>query len=166
MTTILRLALLSVVASAPAVASVDPELDNLILSAARYGTMIEGMIHGQPVEVVPVPGGGKCQNVGVIQSASRSRGGPRIQNYAICRGEVDSIDEVSPALPEDKEFRQVVAMTVRGAVRHGGHPYVWESYVIDAKRLTPPDSQGCAQVETVVASEGLLVSHNIGRICP
>lgn len=154
--------------SATVLAGVDQETDQLVLSAARFGSMIEGMVHGQPVEVVPVPGGGRCQNVGMIQSAAMAqrRGGPRIQNFAVCRGEVETIDDVSPALPNDKEFRQIVAMSVRGAVRHGGHPYLWEAYTVDAHRVTPPDASGCAQVETIISADGLLVSYNIGRICP
>ena len=146
----------------------ESDMETLARNAAQFGNPVEGFAYGQPAVAVPVPGRGPCKNVGVIQSGGRGKysGGPRISNFSVCRNEVEALNEVSPALPEDTQFKQVVVMTVRGAARYGGQPSDWEGYHVESRRLSPPDSLGCAQVETVVSSEGLLVSHNVGRICP
>jgi len=159
--------LVSVVSSA-ALARGEPDIEALVRNAARFGNPVEGLAYGLPAVAVPVPGNGPCKNVGVIQTnrEGRSTGGPRIANYSVCGEEVDLLNDVSPSLPSDSQFRQVVIMTVRGAARYGGQPSDWEKYHIESRRLSPPDVRGCAQVETVVSWESLLVSHNVGPVCP
>lgn len=159
---------LAVFMSAAACASSESDMDTLVRNAARFGNPVEGFANGQPSVAVPVSGNGPCKNVGVIQSGGRGKysGGPRIANFSVCHDEVEAISEVSPALPDDSQFKQVVVMTVRGAARYGGQPSDWDAYHVESRRLSPPDARGCAQVETVVSSEGLLVSHNVGMVCP
>ncbi len=151
----------------PAFADVDAETESLVQNVAMYGSASEAFIRGRAVFAVPLAPKGGCTTVGVIDQASRgrSRGGPRISNYSVCRDDVEHIEDVSPGLPEDGEFKQALIMTVRGAFRHGGRPYFWQNYSIDTRRLSQVDMQGCAQVETTVASGGLLVSYNVGKIC-
>ena len=161
-------ALLAVLASGSANAS-DPGLYALVSSAARNGHAIEGVVFNQPVTAVPVRGG-RCPKVGVVyqRDSSRHRRGPRIDNFEVCPGrDPEDTQEVSPALPDDREFKQLTMMTIRGALRYGEQRSDWMGYSIASRRLSYADPNGCAQVETTVASEeGLLVSHNVGRMCP
>lgn len=165
---ILSLALATVSLQAWAGSSVDQETENLVRNAAQNGHTTEGMFRGQPAAAVPVTATGPCTNVGIIQTTPmrRSFGGPRIENYSFCRGEVEKIDDVSPALPDDEEFKKVVFMTLRGATRYGAQHTNWQNYIVDARSLSGLDRRGCSTIETVVSTEGLLVSHNIGLACP
>ena len=145
----------------------NPELDTLIDAAVRYGQATEGFLWGQQVLAVPVPNK-PCNTVGIIYRENRrQRGGPRIDNYQACPGEEpEMIHEVSPALPDDAQFQQIVQMAIRGALRYGTHRRDLYDYHIDARRLSAVDAYGCGQVETVISTMGLLVSYNIGRLCP
>ncbi len=137
-----------------------------IEQAARTGQAGEILAYGQPAMVVPVQNR-PCVTVGVIyQDGGRRHSGPRIDNYQVCQdAEPERINDVSPALPDDQQFKQVTQMAIRGALRYGSQRREWYDYRVDARRLSAPDSYGCAQVETTVATEGLLVSYNVGRLC-
>ena len=62
--------------------------------------------------------------------------------------------------------QSLVETAIRGAPRHGAHQRDMHDYHIDTRRLSAADSCGCAQVETIVATMGLLVSYNVDRMCP
>lgn len=144
-----------------------PDLMMAVEQAARSGQAGEVLAHGQPALVVPVQNR-PCMTVGVIyQEGRRQRGGPRIDNYQVCQdAEPERINDVSPALPDDQQFKQVAQMAIRGALRYGAQRRDWNDYRLDTRRLSVVDSYGCAQVETVVSAEGMLVSYNVGRLCP
>lgn len=143
----------------------DPE--SLVEMTIRSGHATEGMVYGQRAIAVLVPNR-PCPNVGIVyQEGRRQRGGPRIDNYSACPGEdIERIQDVSPSLPDDPQFQQLVQMAVRGALRYGAHRRDMYDYHIDTRRLSAVDAYGCAQVETIVSTTGLLVSYNYGRLCP
>ena len=145
----------------------DPGVLQLVASAAASGHAIEGFAYNAPVVAVPFPGG-RCTRVGVVyQEATRHRRGPRIDNFEVCQGQAPvGINDVSPALPDDDQFKQLTVMAIRGALRYGEQRSVWMGYNVAARRLSYADPSGCAQVETTVDTEGLLVSHHVGRMCP
>ena len=154
--------------SVGAMAYNEPDVYLLVGNAARLGHAVSGLSYGQPSVAVPVRGDSGCVNVGVLQPGTKRKfsGGPRITNYRVCQGEISEVDDVSPGLPDDQQFKQVVMMTVKGAARYGGQPNEWSGYHIEARRLSMPDINGCVQVETVISTEGMLVSYNTGLICP
>lgn len=143
----------------------DPQ--SLIEMTVRSGHAIEGFIYGTPVIAVPIPNL-PCQNVGIVfQEKRRHRDGPRIDNYSACQGqEPELIHDLPPGLPDDPQFKQLVQMAIRGALRYGAHRRDLYDYHIDTRRLSPADPYGCAQVETIVSTMGMLVSYNVGRMCP
>ncbi len=153
--------------SASCVFAQTPALVDAVSSAARSGATLERLIQGQRYTVVPLRGAG-CPTVGVIHHEQRQyRGGPRIDTYKVCDGEAlpEMIDDVSPALPDDREFKALTAMTIRTALRYGGDAQNWFEYRVDAQRLSELNGRGCALVETKVSADGLLVSYNVGQIC-
>lgn len=149
------------------VRAADPALQMLVANAASSGHAIEGFAYNQPVIAVPIHGG-RCTRVGVVhQESTRHRRGPRIDNFEVCQGQAPaSLNDVSPALPDDDQFKQLTVMAIRGALRYGEQRSVWMGYNVAARRLSYADPSGCAQVETTVDTEGLLVSHHVGRMCP
>ena len=122
---------------------------------------------GQPAVAVPFPGY-PCATVGVLYPQARSlrRGDTqRIDHYRACPdGSIEALDELSPSLPDDEEFRQATLMTIRAALRRGAHFQRIGAYRVDARRLF--GNGQCAEVETVISTQGLLVSYNVGQICP
>ncbi|WP_126447935.1 hypothetical protein [Sulfuricystis multivorans] len=162
--------LLTLVACVVFAASAQAQSRDLLMAieqAANNGQAGEVLAYGQPALVVPVQNR-PCMTVGVVyQERKHQRGGPRIDNYQVCPGaEPERINEVSPALPDDPQFKQVVQMAIRSALRYGIQHRDWNDYRLDIRRLSAVDSYGCAQVETIVSSEGMLVSYNVGRLCP
>lgn len=153
-------------ASTPALAD-NQALDSLIDSALRGGHAIESLLYNQPVLAVPVANR-PCPTVGVIyQDGGRRRGGQRIDNFQACPGsEPELINDVSPALPDDPQFQQLTQMAIRGALRYGAQRRDWGEYLIDTRRLSAADGYGCGQVETVISSMGMLVTYQVGRLCP
>lgn len=143
------------------------EPQSLIDMAVRSGHAIEGFLYGSPVIAVPVPNR-PCSTVGIVfQEKRRHRDEPRIDNYTACPGEdAELIQDFPPGLPDDAQFKQLVQMAVRGALRYGAHRRDMYDYHIDSRRLSAADPYGCAQVETVVSTMGMLVSYNVGRLCP
>ncbi len=143
----------------------DPQF--LVDMAVRSGHAVEGFLYGSPVIAVPIANS-PCPNVGIIyQERRRHREGPRIDNYSACPGEeTEQLHDFPPALPDDPQFQQLVQMAIRGALRYGAHRRDLYDYHIDTRRLSAADPYGCAQVETVVSTMGMLVSYNIGRMCP
>ena len=152
---------------AAAVHAESPDLLMAIEQAAQSGQAGEVLAYGQPALVVPVQNR-PCMTVGVVyQEGKRQRGGPRIDNYQVCQGaEPERINDVSPALPDDQQFKQVAQMALRGALRYGVQRRAWNDYRLDTRRLSAADSYCCPQVGTVVSTEGMLVSYNVGRLCP
>jgi len=142
-------------------------LTQAITTAARTGFALETAEFGSRYLVAPVPSG-RCSNVGVIHlSGKRHRGGPRIDNYSVCGSSApEMIQDVSPALPDDEAFQQMAFMTIQAALRYGSLGQTWHDYRIESRRLSEPNSRGCAQVETTISADGLLVSYDVGRICP
>lgn len=145
----------------------DPALQMLVANAARSGHAVEGLAYNQPVVAVPIRGG-RCPRVGVIyQESTRHRRGPRIDHFEACQGQSPQvINDVSPALPDDQQFKQLTLMAIRGSLRYGEQYSAWSGYNVAARRLSYADPSGCAQVETIVDTEGLLVSYSVGRMCP
>ena len=143
----------------------DPQ--SLVEMTIRSGHAIEGFKYGTPVIAVPIPNR-PCPNVGIVfQEKRRHRDGPRIDNYSACPGEEpEQIHDFPPGLPDDPQFQQLVQMAIRGALRYGAHRRDLYDYHIDTRRLSAADPYGCAQVETIVSTMGMLVSYNIGRMCP
>lgn len=160
------LVLLLTLASTQAFAD-PPELLSLVSAAARNGHAIESMLYRQPVVAVPMPSR-PCPTVGILyQDDRRRRSGHRIDNYQVCPGaEPEMIDDISPALPEDKQFQQITQMAIRGALRYNAQRREWGEYRIDTRRLSAADAFGCGQVETVISSMGMLVAYQVGRLCP
>lgn len=157
-------ALASVLCVSPASAQTDAAAE-LVRQALVLGHPVEGLISGRgPALAVPVPGG-SCPSVGVIHPREHFRGGPRIDNYRVCDGQIAALSDVSPALPDDPELQQGTALAIRTALRYGHQSARWQSYQIDTQRLSPMDSTGCASVATTISTDGLLVAHQVGRVC-
>ena len=77
---------------------------------------------------------GIAVNFNVYQEGKRQRGGPRIDNYQVCQGaEPERINDVSPALPDDPQFKQVAQMAIRGALRYGVQRRDWNDYRLDTR---------------------------------
>ncbi len=144
------------------------DIERLVMQAAKAGHTVENMLLGRVATAVPFvlhdsPG---CAGVGVIQNGQTTfRGGPRIDNYRVCGTEVERNDDVSPALPNDRELQQAGNMAIRGAIRYGQQTSEWRGYEIQAIRLSAADSSGCAQVETIVSHASMLVARQTGRLC-
>lgn len=104
--------------------------------------------------------------IGVVQPGQQIfRKGPRIDNYRSCDGSVELVDDLPPALPNDRRLIEVGEMAIRGALRYGDQSTSYDGYQISAARLSPVDQRGCGLVETLVIFNDLLVSHQVGRIC-
>ena len=160
-----RISLLTLTALLCPLAHADAELDKLVTMAARSGNAVESILYNKPVVAVPLQTR-PCITVGVIQ---QDLDDPRIDNLKVCpNAEPQAINEVSPALPEDKEFKELTIMTIRAALRYGAQRRPWEDYLIDTRRLTPPAKDGCAEVETTISSVStpLVVAYQVGRMCP
>lgn len=144
-----------------------PEIDMLVMSAARSGHAIEGFAYNQPATAVPIRSG-RCTRVGLVfQETTRHRRGSRIDHYEVCPSqEPEAVNDVSPALPDDPQFKQLTMMAIRGALRYGQQNSSWMGYNVVTRRLSAADPNGCAQVETTVDTESLLVSYQVGRMCP
>lgn len=158
--------LLATLGSLPVLAQTQ-DLDWALQAAAQSGQPAEVMAFGQPVRVVPVAGR-ECPTVGVIytRDGGMMRGGPRIDNFRVCPGQAPQrLREVSPALPDDGNFRQVVQMSIRNGLRGGSFATQWQGYFVETRRLSELDRRGCALSETIIANDGLLVSYNSGRAC-
>lgn len=154
--------------STPAAHAQTSEIFDLVRAAARSGHAIESLLGSQPAVAVPLATR-PCATVGVIYQASgvREKGGPRIDNYRACDDAAPApIDEVPPALPEDAPFKQQTRMAMRTALRYGSQQLDWQGYRVEARRLSQGDTHGCAQLETIVSAQGLLVAYGIGRMCP
>ena len=160
-----RISLLTLTALLCPLAHADAELDKLVTMAARSGNAVESILYNKPVVAVPLQTR-PCITVGVIQ---QDLDDPRIDNLKVCpNAEPQAINEVSPALPEDKEFKELTIMTIRAALRYGTQHRPWEDYRIDTRRLTPVTEDGCAEVETTIStiSTPLVVAYQVGRMCP
>lgn len=138
-----------------------------IITAARTGYAMEAADSGSRYIVAPVLSG-RCPTVGVIHaSGKRLRGGPRIDNYRVCENASPKLlNEMSPALPDDEAFKQMAFMTIQAALRYGSLSQTWHDYRIESRRLSEPNARGCAQVETTISADSLLVSYDVGRLCP
>lgn len=142
-------------------------LTQAIITAARTGYALEAADLEHRYVVAPVQSA-RCPTVGVIRaSGKRDRGGPRIDNYRVCEhSSPELLHEVSPALPDDEVFKQMAFMTIQAALRYGSLAQDWHDYRIESRRLSEPNQRGCAQVETTISADSLLVSYDVGRICP
>ncbi len=143
----------------------DAELDQLLGDAVANGAPIESILHGQRVRAVSMGRSGVCDSVGLVYPDMKGRGGARIVNYRICDGMSENTQDVSPALPNDRQMQEVVRMSMMGALTSGSHAATYQAYRITSRRNSPLDASGCAMVETTVSSMGLLVSQAGGRIC-
>ena len=160
-----RISLLTLAALLSPLAHADADIEALVTMAARSGSAVESILYNRPVVAVPLQTR-PCLTVGVI---SLNLDDPRIDNFKVCAGAPpQAIREVSPALPEEKEFMDLTIMTIRAALRHGAQLRQWEDYRIDTRRLTPVAPDGCAEVETTISSIAtpLVVSYQVGRMCP
>lgn len=145
----------------------DDELDGLLRNTASTRQAIDAYVHRQRVRAVPLASyRGRCPRVGLIYLDQKRRGGERIATFDVCPMEVIDTGEVSPALPDDKVTRDTGQFAMQAAARYGRRATEYQGYLFDANRLTAPDTNGCAQVETTVSFEGLLVANSTGRVCP
>lgn len=150
-----------------AASSADSDQEMLVREAARERLPMETLLGGRPVRAVPYGPAGACQMVGVIHLNSRMRdGGERIDNFKVCGNNIASIDELPPSLPHDRQMKEVTRMAMAGAARYGRRGATWQGYLISSTRLGMADGRGCAQVETTVTFDGLLVAHSAGTVCP
>lgn len=160
------LASLLLLAAVPSLAA-DTDLDVLVRETARERLPMETILWGRPVRAVPYGAGGACQMVGLIHLDNRMRdGNERIDNYKVCGVNIARIDDLPPSLPNDPQFKQVARMAMAGAARYGRRGATAQGYLISSTRLGMADGRGCAQVETTVTYEGLLVAHSAGTVCP
>ncbi len=160
------LASLLLLAAVPSLAA-DTDLDVLVRETARERLPMETILWGRPVRAVPYGAGGDCQRVGLIHLDNRMRdGSERIDNYKVCGASIFRIDDLPPSLPNDPQFKQVTRMAMVGAARYGRRGATAQGYLISSARLGMADGRGCAQVETTVTYEGLLVAHSAGTVCP
>jgi hypothetical protein len=145
----------------------DPGLISMVMAAAQSNHAVEGLAYNQPATAVPIAAR-PCPRVGLVyEEHTRHRRGPRIDNFITCPGQApETIQDVSPSLPDDRQFQQLTLMAVRGALRYGEQRADWSGYHVETHRLSYADPQGCAQVETIVVTAGLLVSYHVGRMCP
>lgn len=147
--------------------SAGSDLDTLVRETARERLPMETLLWGRPVRAIPYGGAGDCQSVALIHLDNRYRdGSPRIDNYKVCGERLVKSDDLPPSLPDDAQMKQVTRMAMAGAARYGQRGATWQGYVIRSTRLGMADHRGCAQVETIVTYEGLLVAHSAGPICP
>ena len=164
-----KTSLMLILSAVTGLANAQPGNDaqSLIDMAVRSGHAVEGFVYGAPAIAVPVPNR-PCTTVGIVlQEGRRHRGTPRIDNYSACPGEeAEKIQDFPPALPDDPQFQQFVQMTVRGALRYGADSRQMYDYRVDTRRLSAADPYGCAYIETTVSMMGMLVSYNVGRLCP
>lgn len=164
----IRMLAMGAVLAAPALALGQTQgLTQAIITAARTGYAMEAADSGSRYIVAPVLSG-RCPTVGVIHaSGKRLRGGPRIDNYRACENaSPELLNEMSPALPDDEAFKQMAFMTIQAALRYGSLSQTWHDYRIESRRLSEPNARGCAQVETTISADSLLVSYDVGRLCP
>jgi len=160
------LASLLLLAAVPSLAA-DTDLDVLVRETARERLPMETILWGRPVRAVPYGAGGDCQRVGLIHLDNRMRdGSERIDNYKVCGTSIARIDDLPPSLPNDPQFKQVTRMAMVGAARYGRRGATAQGYLINSTRLGMADGRGCAQIETTVTYEGLLVAHSAGTVCP
>ncbi len=160
-----RISLFTLAALLSPLVHADADIEALVTMAARSGSAVESILYNRPVVAVPLQTR-PCLTVGVI---SLNLDDPRIDNFKVCAGAPpQAIKEVSPALPEDAEFKELTIMTIRAALRHGMQQRSWQDYRIDTRRLTPVAEDGCAEVETTIATLAtpLVVSYQVGRRCP
>jgi hypothetical protein len=151
--------------AAPALAESD--LDILVREAARERLPMETLLWGRPVRAVPYGGAGECQSVALIHLDNRYRdGSPRIDNYKVCGARIVRSDDLPPSLPSDPQFKEVTRMAMVGAARYGQRAATAQGYVIRSVRLGLADARGCAQVETTVTYDGLLVANSASMVCP
>jgi hypothetical protein len=143
------------------------DLTQAIATAAHTGYALEVAHQGKRYVVAPAQSG-PCPTVGVIHASGKHhRGGPRIDNYRVCENASPALlNEVSPALPDDEAFKQIAFMTIQAALRYGSLSQDWHDYRVESRRLSEPNARGCAQVETTISADRLLVSYDVGRICP
>jgi hypothetical protein len=157
---------LLLLAAVPSFAS-DTDLDVLVRETARERLPMETILWGRPVRAVPYGAGDDCQRVGLIHLDNRMRdGSERIDNFKVCGTSITRIDDLPPSLPNDPQFKQVTRMAMVGAARYGRRGATAQGYLISSTRLGMADGRGCAQVETTVTYEGLLVAHSAGTVCP
>jgi hypothetical protein len=160
------LVVLLAVASFPAFAD-DDELDRLLLDASASRHAVDGFLRGQRVRAVPLLSWrGRCPRVGLLTMSVPQRAASRVATYDLCQNDIIDTGELAPALPDDARARTTGQDTMRAAARYGQRSTGFNGYVFDAVRLTRADASGCAQVETTVSYEGLLVANSVGKICP
>lgn len=158
---------LAVLCAAAPLRADDGEADALVVQAAALRQSVDGYAEGRRVRAVPLLAyRGRCARVGLLYPDVRGRGGPRIDTYEVCGRQAADTGEVSPALPDDARTREVARAAMVAAAAYGRRTVDWQGYRFDALRLSPPDSYGCARVETTVLFDGLLVDNSAGRICP
>lgn len=160
-----RLSFLALGVLDSALVHADVEVDKLVTMAARSGNAVESILYNKPVVAVPLQTR-PCVTVGVVQ---RDLDDPRIDNFKVCAAmPPQAINEVSPALPDDKAFQELTIMTIRAALRYGAQRRPWEDYLIETRRLSPVDGDRCAEVETTISSVStpLVVAYQVGRMCP
>lgn len=161
------MAILGTAISGSALAQWDSDRERLAEQAVQVGHTVEGMVNGRPATAVPYPVSQRgCTGVGIIQPGQRAfRNGPRIDVFRACGGALELIDDMPPMLPGDRRLIETGEMAIRGAVRYGDQVARYGGYEIRAQRLSPIDQRGCALIETIVTTNDLLVSHQVGRIC-
>lgn len=148
--------------------AVSPVLAGVVGEALRQGRPFEAFVAGQRVVAVPLDGA-RCPRVGLVMpGAGRSvfGRGPRIDHVDACPEGMIDVEDLPPALPSDARFREAVLTVLRSALRYGGQRLDAYGHTIQATRLAGPDRRGCGDLETWVTYDHLLVSYNVGWVCP
>lgn len=148
------------------VAFAQTDIDSVIANTARSGKTIafqfDSGVSGRAVRVGEFQG---CTWVGLVLAGTTRKGSERIDNYRVCGSEIRRVEVVSPALPSEPTFKRAVIGNIDTAVRYGHQDLTFGEYDVSTVRLSPLGSDGCAYSETVISSNGLLVTYAEGRSC-
>jgi hypothetical protein len=94
---------------------------------------------------------------------------PSHDHYRVCDGVIEERRVVPPAPPNhDPTYRKMAVEIGRQALLMGSARSRFDGYLIEARRVGWPDSQGCGLVDVVVSYDGLLVDslRQPARVCP
>lgn len=89
----------------------------------------------------------------------------RITHYSVCGGEVRERSEVAPTYPPGGDAERVRRSVIDSAWRYGQAEQQWGVYRINAARVGPPRTDGCARVSTTITYDGMLVRNTEEQVC-
>lgn len=87
------------------------------------------------------------------------------QHYRVCGGQVIPFTGVAPSFPNDSEAQWVLSSVSRAGYLNGTASQQWGAYMIQARTAGPIRADRCANVQTTVTYEGMLVDQRNELIC-